>query len=373
VEVQAFGTSAGGDKVQWLVPDHLGTPRIIVDQTGDLAGVKRHDYLPFGEELFAGTGGRTTALGYGGDGVRQQFTSKERDVETGLDYFLARYFSATHGRFSSPDPLLASGIAGIPQSWNRYTYCINNPLLFVDPDGLIWGTRRDDKAGVTTYQWFDGDKVGDGFTEVTEFYVEGIIDGKLSSLTLNPKGPYSFFTYALMASTALKFIYSNDDFFVKGYKIGPTREQFREFSRTGAVDMMQNQAFDAGLFVAGLRTPISSGGTRTGLSLEGKAYELGFLKKHLPGTAEAGREIARDGSAHVFNDLATLSRVESEIFSRGVNTGHVRNWTRIGFRFDEPIGFRFGADGTTTALHYGEMKLRINGLYHIVPRTGPSL
>ena len=63
VEIQAFGTSAGGEKVQWLVPDHLGTPRIILDQTGSRANVKRHDYLPFGEELFAGTGGRTVAYG----------------------------------------------------------------------------------------------------------------------------------------------------------------------------------------------------------------------------------------------------------------------------------------------------------------------
>jgi len=68
-----------------------------------------------------------------------------------------------------------------------------------------------------------------------------------------PKGSLLLFTYALMATTALKFIYSSDDFFVKGYKIGPTREQFREFSRKGSVDMMPNQAFDAGLFVAGLR------------------------------------------------------------------------------------------------------------------------
>jgi len=45
---------------------------MVFDQTGDLNNVKRHDYLPFGEELFAPTGGRTTAQGYAsGDGVRQ--------------------------------------------------------------------------------------------------------------------------------------------------------------------------------------------------------------------------------------------------------------------------------------------------------------
>jgi hypothetical protein len=63
---------------------------MVLDQTGALANVKRHDYLPFGEELFAPAGGRTTAMGYAsGDNVRQQFTLKERDFETGLDYFLA--------------------------------------------------------------------------------------------------------------------------------------------------------------------------------------------------------------------------------------------------------------------------------------------
>jgi len=36
-------------QLQWLVSDHLGTPRMILDQTGSLANMKRHDYLPFGE------------------------------------------------------------------------------------------------------------------------------------------------------------------------------------------------------------------------------------------------------------------------------------------------------------------------------------
>ena len=92
MEIQAFGTSADDAKVQWLVADHLGTPRMVFDQSGALANIKRHDYLAFGEELFAPTGGRSAAMGYaGGDGVRQQFTQQERDIETGLDYFIARF------------------------------------------------------------------------------------------------------------------------------------------------------------------------------------------------------------------------------------------------------------------------------------------
>jgi RHS repeat-associated protein len=153
VEIQAFGTSAGDEKLEWLVADQLGTPRMIFDQTGNLASMKRHDYLPFGEELFAGVSGRSAAQGYSvGDAVRQQFTSKERDVETGLDYFGARYYASMQGRFTGADPYNInlerqqsgnSREAGVeflryisePQHWNQYSYVLNNPLKFVDPDG----------------------------------------------------------------------------------------------------------------------------------------------------------------------------------------------------------------------------------------------
>ncbi len=133
---QLLVTATSGADVRWLVADHLGTPRIIADKTGSLAGITRHDYLPFGEELLAGTGSRTAAKGYATDGVRQHFTGYERDDETWLDYAQARYLTNTQGRFVSVDPLLASGRAGNPQSWNRYAYVLNNPLAFTDPTGL---------------------------------------------------------------------------------------------------------------------------------------------------------------------------------------------------------------------------------------------
>jgi RHS repeat-associated protein len=157
----AWNSGAGGVDIRWLVADQLGTPRMVFDKTGSLAATKRHDYLPFDEELFSTQGSRTAALGYAADLVRQKFTSKERDNETGLDFFEARYYASTQGRFTSIDPynivmerqyatdakkaesqftiylsnpqLPASGKAAIPQSWNRYSYVLNNPLKFKTP------------------------------------------------------------------------------------------------------------------------------------------------------------------------------------------------------------------------------------------------
>ncbi|MGH9941342.1 MAG: DUF4214 domain-containing protein [Pyrinomonadaceae bacterium] len=121
----------------WLTGDHLGTPRMVADKTGSLSGIKRHDYLPFGEEVGAGVGGRTTGQGYVADNVRQKFAGSERDGETGLDFMQARYYGSMMGRFTSPDPLLSSGEIEDPQTWNRYSYVLNNPLLYTDPLGLF--------------------------------------------------------------------------------------------------------------------------------------------------------------------------------------------------------------------------------------------
>ena len=64
------------------------------------------------------------------------FTGKERDQESGLDFFGARYYGGALGRFTSPDPLLNSGRPWDPQTWNRYSYARNNPLAVIDPTGL---------------------------------------------------------------------------------------------------------------------------------------------------------------------------------------------------------------------------------------------
>ncbi|HEV8431327.1 MAG TPA: RHS repeat-associated core domain-containing protein [Pyrinomonadaceae bacterium] len=127
-------TAVNSNGTRYTVSDHLGSPRVVTNSAA--AVVSRHDYMPFGEELGSGVGGRTTGMGFNtADGLRQKFTSHERDIETGLDYMKARYYHGFLGRFTSADPLLASGRPPNPQSWNRYSYVLNNPVRLVDPTG----------------------------------------------------------------------------------------------------------------------------------------------------------------------------------------------------------------------------------------------
>jgi RHS repeat-associated protein len=154
-----YGGAAVTPGTSFLTVDWLGSTRLITNQTGQVTGVvSRRDYAPFGEELQQGVGGRGATFGATAypsvtpNPSDLEFTSKERDAESGLDYFGARYNSSAQGRFTSPDPyeivvqknkggtsqerasLLNSFISN-PQAWNKYAYGLNNPLKNIDVGG----------------------------------------------------------------------------------------------------------------------------------------------------------------------------------------------------------------------------------------------
>jgi len=83
------------------------------------------DFYPFG--------GERPILSSSGD--RYKFTGKERDSESGLDNFGLRYMGSNLGRFMSPDSIANDWELLNPQTWNRYAYARNNPLIYIDPDG----------------------------------------------------------------------------------------------------------------------------------------------------------------------------------------------------------------------------------------------
>jgi RHS repeat-associated protein len=142
-------------KVSFVTADHLGSPRIVTDQNGQV--ISRHDYRGFGEEVSSSYANRNATPGYGADdGIRQQFTGYERDTESGLDYAQARYYNSRHGRFTSADPLTASATIRNPQTFNRYSYVTNSPYKFTDPLGLFGicpGGGQGQGLGGFTYTW----------------------------------------------------------------------------------------------------------------------------------------------------------------------------------------------------------------------------
>lgn len=112
--------------VKYYFSDNLESASVITDANGTMPPLQESDYYPYGGEIAVTTGDSNT----------YKFTSKERDIESTLDYFGARHYASTLGRFHTPDPLLNSGKPSDPQTWNRYAYTRNNPLKYVDPNGL---------------------------------------------------------------------------------------------------------------------------------------------------------------------------------------------------------------------------------------------
>jgi len=112
--------------VEYYTTDALGSVRAVTKRVNGVLQVTRHDFMPFGEEVAPPIPPQEKRL----------FTGKERDTETELDYFGARYYRADVGRFTTVDPLGPNPLRLVnPQRLAPYAYAINNPLKFIDPDG----------------------------------------------------------------------------------------------------------------------------------------------------------------------------------------------------------------------------------------------
>lgn len=131
-----LGAPAPEERIRYYHQDHLGSSSVMTDADGALieeaafypSGIPRHEHrLRPIEEAY-------------------KFTQKERDLESGLHYFEARYLTASLSRFAIPDPKYenpdalveadAAEFLSNPQEMNMYAYARNNPLRYVDPMGL---------------------------------------------------------------------------------------------------------------------------------------------------------------------------------------------------------------------------------------------
>jgi RHS repeat-associated protein len=126
---QRVGRQLPTNEVGFYMTDHLGSVRYL----GGSATGYSIDYYPYGGVILNSDTGDD----------RYQFTGKERDSESGLDNFGARFDSSSIGRFMSPDwdskpQAIPYADLANPQTFNLYSYVLNNPLSKTDPNGHDW-------------------------------------------------------------------------------------------------------------------------------------------------------------------------------------------------------------------------------------------
>ena len=122
-EGRAIPNGAAAYSYQYYIKDHLGNTRAMIDQSGAITQVQ--DYYAFGLEMNPGNSYSA------GQDNRYKYNGKEKQDETGQYDYGARFYDPVIGRWTSVDPL-AEGT----RRWSPYHYGLDNPIRFVDPDGM---------------------------------------------------------------------------------------------------------------------------------------------------------------------------------------------------------------------------------------------
>lgn len=111
----------GSAEVYYYLPDHLGSTTVFTDRNG--APLQDLAYFPYG----------SIRVSTGSADVHHKYTGQEFDAEIGLYYYGARYYDPALAHFISPDTIEPNWAN--PQTLNRYSYTLNNPIKYIDPNG----------------------------------------------------------------------------------------------------------------------------------------------------------------------------------------------------------------------------------------------
>jgi RHS repeat-associated protein len=145
---QVSEISVSGSTGTWAHTNVFAEGKLLATYNGtdtyfalnDWLGTKRAEYTPDGllSTFFSlPYGNGLSTSGNAADPTEHHFTGKERDSESGLDYFGARHYGSSLGRFMQVDPKQFSLRTLVnPQKWNKYVYVLNNPLALIDPNGM---------------------------------------------------------------------------------------------------------------------------------------------------------------------------------------------------------------------------------------------
>jgi|GEM_PF-6514804 len=151
--------------------DHLGSSSFITDINGD--ATQHLQYLPFGEDFVHQ---QNTAAYY----TQYTFSGKERDVETNLSYFGARYYESSLSVWLSVDPMSDK----YPHE-SSFAYAGNSPVIFIDPDGrekILALDKNKDKAIIAGAQKYNDDNAIHVFAHGSSKGMSVVIDGKTTRI-----------------------------------------------------------------------------------------------------------------------------------------------------------------------------------------------
>jgi RHS repeat-associated protein len=238
--------------VEYYHTDALGSVRAVTKQVnGEWQVVARHDFMPFGEEVAPPIPPQDKRL----------FTGKERDNETGLDYFEARYYPTGVGRFTTIDPAMTIDENRVdPQRWNRYSYVRNNPLRYVDPDGREIVIENGNEEMLQCL----ASLVPEALRKFIRMTDSGLLDIKALNSVTTKNG--SFLAIRTLANDTRTFTIAES-----GYAT------YREQGQLKVLDMMQNGI--SGLF---LPADPSQNPYSTSSISSGAASNMVFIQRDLP-------------------------------------------------------------------------------------------
>ncbi len=130
-----------GNRYLYYTSDQINSTRVVTDDTGTVVYARAYD--PYGGIQLTWVNSFDPT---------PKFSGKERDTESGLDYFGSRYYDNSQYRFISVDPIITLARAvNDTQAWNLYAYCRNNPIIYLDPNGTSYLIYNDCFGTITLY------------------------------------------------------------------------------------------------------------------------------------------------------------------------------------------------------------------------------
>ncbi|MBI2985751.1 MAG: VCBS repeat-containing protein [Deltaproteobacteria bacterium] len=138
VETENPGRSNETTRVRYQLGNHLGSSVLEVDDSSNTSIISYEEYYPYGETSFIAGKDRQEV-----SAKRYRYSGKERDDETGLYYYGARYYAPWLGRWVSCDP------AGTVDGPNVYVFTMNNPICFSDNKGMQANNAKPDPQTTT--------------------------------------------------------------------------------------------------------------------------------------------------------------------------------------------------------------------------------